>query len=411
MRVPIVEDMPFFKSLSVEAGYRFSDYNTAANTTNTYKVGVDWAPIQDIKFRAAYNRAVRAPNVTELFTPHAVGLFGGADPCAAGLITGAVAATLEQCQRSGVTAAQYTAGIDQCPAAQCTALLGGNTDLKAEKADTYTAGFILQPRFLPRFNLSVDYFNIKVANLISSLPNLIVVDCVLNGNATSCARFHRDPATGAIFGNAGYVDATNVNTGYLKTEGVDVNANYNMRFEDYGMKDWGGLTFALNGTYTRHYTVQPTTGSATFDCAGLYGPVCSALTNASSGPIPKWRHQFRVTWSTPWRVELSGAWRYLSKVKFDGNEANIYLADPLGRTDIPDAKIKSYSYFDLSALWKVRDAVTFRAGVSNIFDKDPPILDSNAFPASGPPYGNGNSYPGTYDSMGRTLFAGLTFDF
>jgi len=411
LRVPIAQDQPFAKDLSAELGYRWSDYSTKAGNTNTYKIGLNWAPVDDLKVRASYNRAVRAPNVTELFTPAGVGLFGGADPCAAGLITGTVPATLAQCEQSGATATQYNADIEQCPAAQCTALFGGNPDLKAEKADTYTVGFVLRPSFLPGADFSLDWFNIKVNDLISALPNLTVVDCILNGNANSCALFHRDPASGAIFGNTGYVDARLINTGYLQTSGFDVNANYRTNFADMGMGDWGSLAFNLTGTYTSKYEVQPSTGASTFDCAGLYGPVCSTITNAATGPIPKWRHKFRTTWGTPWGVQVSLDWRHLSSVKFDANENNVYLADPLGRTDIPDAKIKSYDYFDVSGTWKVHDLVTLRAGVQNIFDKDPPLLDANAFPAAGPPFGNGNTYPGTYDALGRTMFIGFTADF
>jgi len=408
-RLPIMEGQPLAEELTVEAGYRFSDYSTAANTTHTYKIGVNYTPVEDVKLRLSYNRAVRAPNVVELFSPAAVGLFGGADPCAAGLITGEVPATLAQCVASGATAAQYNIGIDQCPSAQCSALLGGNPDLEAEKADTYTVGLVIQPRWIRGFDLTVDYFHIKVENLISSLPQLTIIDCVLNGNAAACSKFNRDPATGALFGNAGFVDATNVNTGYLQTSGVDVNANYRTEFADWGMGEWGGLGFNFVGTWTREYITQPTTGGGTFDCVGLYGPVCSA--NAQGGPIPEWRHKLRVTWTTPWPLTLSASWRYISSVNFDANQTNVFLADPLGRTNTVDDEIESYNYLDLSGTWKLRDTMTLRFGVNNVLDKDPPFLDSNNFPASGPPFGNGNTYPGTYDALGRTVFVGLTADF
>lgn len=402
-RLPLMQDQPFAKDLTVEAGYRFSDYNTAANITHTYKFGVNWSPVDDIKVRASYNRAVRAPNVVELFTPQGVGLFGGVDPCAG------KGATLAKCVASGATAAQYNAGIPQCPAAQCTALLGGNPNLKAEESDTYTVGVVVQPRWFPGFNITVDYFNIKVSNLISSLPALTINDCIVNSNPAACGQFHRDPATGAIFGNTGYIVATNINTGYLQTSGVDMQANYRAQLSDWGLGEYGGLSFNFVGTYTNEYITQPTTGGGTFDCAGLYGVVCSS--NAQGGPIPKWRHKLRVTWTTPWPVTLSASWRYIGGVDFDVNEKNTFLADPFGRTDVPDAHIKAYSYLDLSGTWKVRDAISLRAGVNNVFDKDPPFLDSNNFPASGPPFGNGNTYPGTYDSLGRTIFFGLTADF
>ena len=402
-RLPLMQDQPLAKDLTVELGYRFSDYNTAANTTHTYKFGVNWSPVDDIKLRASYNRAVRAPNVVELFTPQGVGLFGGSDPCANR------GASLAACVASGATAAQYNAGIQQCPAAQCTALLGGNPNLKAEESDTYTVGVVLQPRWFPGFNFTADYFDIKVSNLVSSLPALTVSQCITSGTPAACALFHRDPSTGTIFGNQGYITAINFNTGYLKTSGVDVQANYRTQFSDWGMGEWGGLSLNFVGTWTKEYVTQPITGSGTYDCVGLYGVVCSA--GAQGGPIPEWRHKMRVTWTTPWPVTLSASWRYISGVDFDANQTNPFLADPFGRTDIPDAHIKAYSYLDLSGTWKVRDAVTLRAGVNNVLDKDPPFLDSNNFPASGPPFGNGNTYPGTYDALGRTIFFGLTADF
>jgi iron complex outermembrane receptor protein len=406
-RVPIAQDMPFAKDASLELGYRYSDYSSAAHTTQAYKLGLNWQVTEDIKLRGGYNRAVRAPNVTELFTPHGVGLFTGVDPCAG---TGA-ARPIAACLASGATAAQLAqaGGIPQCPAAQCTALLGGNANLAAEKSDTYTAGVVLRPHFIPGLDVSVDYFNIKVANLISSLPALTIVNCIGQHTAAACALFHRDPATGGLFGNQGFINATNINTGYLKTSGVDVAANYRANLSDWGMGDHGGLSFSLNGTWTKEYITQPVTGGGTFDCAGLYGVVCSS--NANLGPTPKWRHKLRVTWTTPWPVTISADWRYISKVRFDVNSTNPFLADPLGRTDIPDATIPAAHYFDLSGTWKVRDTMTLRFGVNNILDRDPKILDSNAFAASGPPAGNGNTYPGTYDALGRTVFVGITADF
>jgi iron complex outermembrane receptor protein len=406
-RVPIAQDMPFAKDASLELGYRYSDYSSAAHTTQAYKAGLNWQVTDDIKLRGGYNRAVRAPNVVELFSPAGVGLFTGVDPCAG---TGA-ARPIAACLASGATAAQLAqaGGIPQCPAAQCTALLGGNKNLAAEKSDTYTAGIVFRPHFIPGLDISVDYFNIKVANLISSLPALTIVNCIGQHTAAACALFHRDPTTGGLFGNTGYINAININTGYLKTSGVDVAANYRSNFSDWGMGDWGGLAFSLNGTWTKDYITQPVTGGGTFDCAGLYGVVCSS--NANLGPTPKWRHKLRVTWTTPWPVTLSADWRYISQVKFDVNSKNPFLADPLGRTDIPDANIPAAHYFDVSGTWKVRDTMTVRFGINNILDRDPKILDSNAFAASGPPAGNGNTYPGTYDALGRTVFVGITADF
>ena len=402
-RIPIAQGQPFIKDLSAEVGYRFSDYSTAAGVTHTYKVGLDYAPIDDIRFRASYNRAVRAPNVAELYTPLAVGLFGGTDPCAGA----SPVASLALCQTTGVTPAQY-GHISACPSSQCSALLGGNADLQAEKSDTYSVGFVFTPTFLSGFNLTVDYFNIKVANVISQLPNLTVISC-LNGSAQACGLFHRDPATGQLFGNNGYIIAPFTNTGFLKTSGVDLEANYRFGLADVGLSGWGSVALNLVGTWTNTFETQPVTGGGSFDCVGYYGPICS--TNTQGGPIPEWRHKFRATWTTPWPVTVSLAWRYISSVSLDANTNDPFMRDPAGRKNTKDASIPAYNWIDLSGTWKVRDGLTFRAGVNNVFDKDPPILDSNNYPISGSPFGNGNTFPGTYDYLGRTIFVGLTADF
>jgi outer membrane receptor protein involved in Fe transport len=126
------------------------------------------------------------------------------------------------------------------------------------------------------------------------------------------------------------------------------------------------------------------------------------------------RTKVRFTYTPPsFPAEFSLDWRHLSGVKLDANEGNPLLHDLISGviTDSADEQIDAYDYFDFSVLWHVRDNLSARAGVSNIFDKDPPGLDSNYLPASGPPEGNGNTYPGVYDSLGRTFFVGLTADF
>src|SRR5205085_8540452 len=153
VRVPIVED-GIFRYLGLEAGYRYSDYGVQGRSvsTDTYKVGLDFAPVRDIRFRAAYNRAVRAPNIQELFAPQRVALNGNGDPCAGDFnpatTAGPPSATLAQCQAQGVTAGQYGT-IAGNPAGQYNGLIGGNPTLDPEVADTITVGVVLQPSFIP----------------------------------------------------------------------------------------------------------------------------------------------------------------------------------------------------------------------------------------------------------------------
>jgi len=158
-RLPLLQDMKFAKVLSAETGYRYSDYDLGFST-NTYKFGVDWAPVSDARLRGSYQRAVRAPNLQELFLGTFVGNDGGTDPCATSSSSPATA-TLAQCARTGVTAAQYGGGfgIVGNPAGQYNGQFSGNPNLKPEQSDTYSFGIILTPSALPTFNLTLEERN------------------------------------------------------------------------------------------------------------------------------------------------------------------------------------------------------------------------------------------------------------
>ncbi|HVQ13089.1 MAG TPA: TonB-dependent receptor, partial [Vicinamibacterales bacterium] len=174
-RFPLIEGKTGAQMLSVEAGYRYSDYSSGF-TTDTYKAGLDWAPVDMLRFRGSFQRAVRAPNVGELFSSQSVALDGTEDPCAGILgnlnpmgapdTTDDPTATLAQCQLTGMTAAQYGA-VPQNPAGQYNGLLGGNPELLPETSDTISFGFVLRPE-IGDLSIAVDYFDIKVEDTISS---------------------------------------------------------------------------------------------------------------------------------------------------------------------------------------------------------------------------------------------------
>ena len=160
------------------------------------------------------------------------------------------------------------------------------------------------------------------------------------------------------------------------------------------------LSINLVGTWLDSLTTNESNFSAAIECKGVYGPTCGT-------PSPSWRHKMRVTWTSPWDFSLSLDWRHLGSVSV---ENDVSLQDASGNTvpDTADGHISAFDYFDLSANWTLHTGIELRAGIDNIFDKSPPVLDSNTFPISGPPFGNGNTFPGVYDSLGRTLFIGVT---
>jgi len=395
-RLPLVEDKPWVKSLAVTTGYRYSRYNTGVNT-NTFKAEGEYAPTDDVRFRYSYNRAVRAPNIVNLFEAQVQNLWNGQDPCA-GI---SPAKSLAVCQRSGVTPAQY-GKIDSCPASQCGSLTGGNPLLAPETADTYTYGAVFSPRFTPGLTFSIDYWNIRVRNLIQrGLGGAAVTlgNCLSTGASVYCNAVHRDPTTGLLFGS-GYVDSTNVNTGFIQTKGLDVSANYRTDLDVIGLPDWGGISIGLVGTYTKNFVTQPISGGGTYECAGLYGVTCNV-------PQPKWRHRAKLTWTTPWNVSGVLTWRHIGSSEYDGNSTNVFLNQ--GVNNKIDAKIKAINYIDLSASWKVRTGLTLRGGINNVFDQDPPRGDSVNTGAFGG--GNGNMFPQLYDTLGRNVFMSVSADF
>jgi iron complex outermembrane receptor protein len=401
MRLPIASHQPFADDLAVEAGYRYSKYSLGFNT-NTYKAGLDWAPVRDVRLRGSYQRAVRAPNIGELFTPQAVGLDGAHDPCAAGFAPGSTTvlttgATLAQCMATGVTAGQFGHVLPN-PAFQYNGLLSGTATLKPETADTYTVGLVLQPRVVPNLTVSVDYFNIKIDQRIGPIgADAILNDCITSG--ALCGSIHRD-ATGSLWRSTnGYVIDPNVNQGQLKTEGIDLKASYRL-----ALTGLGSLLFSLEGSHLKDLITTPLTGGPSWDCTALFGATCG-------GGNPKWRHVFNATWSTPWDgLDLNLRWRYFGSNSAESATTNLFLA---ATPYLPLANVAAYNYIDLTGTFNVYKNVRLELGVNNIADKAPPVIVGVDCSTSSPSGANcnGNTFPGVYDALGRYLFAHVTAQF
>jgi outer membrane receptor protein involved in Fe transport len=362
---PLADHAPFADTLALDGGYRYSSYSEGFKT-NTFKAGLVWAPIHDVKMRASFDRAVRAPNIGELYSPQVVGLDGSTDPCAGAAVgqttpgTGTVNGnTFAQCARTGVTLAQF-GHINANSANQYNGLLGGNPDLKPETANTWSAGLVLQPSFVPNFSASFDYFDIKLVGTVAGVgADNILNNCVQNGSY--CNDIHRD-SNGSLFkSNDGYVIDTSTNIGSLSTRGIDVKANYSIPLNAFGK-----LAFALEGTKLITLDTQNQTGGSSYNCAGYYGVTCG-------NPNPAWRSVLNTTWTTPWDgLEVNLRWRYFGTVS---SQYTSPLAPLTGSNANPSTEhIDAYSWFDLSASFALVDNVRLRLGVNNILDKSPPIV-------------------------------------
>ncbi|MDE2137379.1 MAG: TonB-dependent receptor [Gammaproteobacteria bacterium] len=403
LRLPLAQHQTMAEDLSLEGGYRYSSYDLGFNT-NTYKLGLEWAPVKDLRMRGSFQRAVRVPNIGELFAPSSVGLDGSEDPCTAGLAPGSTTtltngATLAGCEASGLKAAQF-GNLASNPAGQYNGLLGGNTSLQPEIADTYTVGFVLTPRVAPGLMFSVDYFDINIKNVIETIGgNAIINGCVFSGQF--CNLVHRNN-NGSLWANPlGYVVDTLINAGQLDTRGFDVKGSYRQSLP----QGFGSLMFGLEGTYLQSLATTPVAGQGSYDCAGYFGDLCG-------GSDPKWRSVLNMTWSTPWdALDVTLRWRYFGSQTSEQLNPSKYLA---GTSFYPPlSHIASYNWFDLSGTFNLYKNVQLQLGVNNIFDKSPPLVTladcSTASP--GGANCNGNTFPGVYDAMGRYVFATITAQF
>jgi outer membrane receptor protein involved in Fe transport len=342
----------------------------------------------------------------ELFAPPFVGLDGSNDPCAK-----TITATDFGCLAQGLVVGQSPSAN---PAGQYNGLLGGNPNLTPEKATTKTVGVVLQPSFIPRLAITVDYWNIDLKNAIQGFgADAIVTNCVNHTTATSvapsCALIRRDPSGSLWLTSGGFVIDTPSNSGRIRTDGIDVSGAYSHRLGGFG-----NLSANFIGTWLHKYKVNNGLPGGIYDCAGLFGPVCSGAIVASSAPMPKWRHKARVGLQMPNGIGLSLQWRHIGKVKAETLEDNETL-----RGDFPidpGLRIKAFNYFDLASTFTIGDHYNFRLGVNNLFDKRPPLVTggnaslggSNLCPAGSC---NGNTYPGTWDALGRYIYAGATLNF
>lgn len=404
-RMPLAEDMAFAKELNTDLSYRYSSYSLGLNT-NTFSLGLEWAPTQDVRLRGSFSRATRAPNIVELYSTQSVGEDGNTDPCAGA----SPSYTEAQCARTGVTAAEY-GHILANSAAQYNGLTGGSPDLLPETALTTSVGIGLTPSFIPNFRVQIDYYDIKIENVIEQIgADTILKEC-LNADLF-CNDVHRSDIGSLWLSPSGYVIDTLANVGQLQERGVDLDMSYG-----FDMGALGKLRTGLVGTWLNKYEVTPVAalGSTSYNCAGYYGLACSSVTAGAGTPVFRWRHTLRTTWSTPWDgMDVSLAWRYMSPTQLESLSANPNLSAGAGNTiasgaiSNTDARIASYSYFDLTASLKLADKVTMRLGVNNILDKDPPIIGTTDLPGTS---GNGNTFPGVYDALGRYFFGQVVMQF
>jgi len=372
--------------LGLELAARYANYSTIGSN-GAYKVGLDWRPMEGLMIRGGWSRAVRAPNINELFNPGSETFRSFVDPCAlggkGGLSGDGVTTYVAQSAQVQANCATYGAGIQTLDPFHLNirsagGFASGNLDLKSEEATTYTIGAVYSPSEIPGLNMTVDYFDIKIEGAISSFGAQTTVDqCVRQPvfpDNPFCSLIQRQAGTGLVL----RIDAQAINAAILHTKGVDFSLDYST---DLGE---GLINFNMNGTYADENVFTPFIGGDEVSVIGSIG-------------APKWKANATVTYDiNSWRVGWST--RFIDNV----------VPDP----ESPDAfggSVGSFFYNDIQARYSFGDSGQYElfAGVDNVFDKEPPFLGQGR---PGDVTGT-NTAADVYDAIRRYVYAGFRAKF
>ena len=416
IRIPILADQPFFRELTLTGAGRVSHYSTVG-TTYSYNGAIEWAPIEDIRFRGVYARSVRAPNIGELF--------GGAgqtfptgitDPCEG--VTATTAGTLGTICRADPGVALNIAQngeftINQADVQGVSGLNTSNPNLGVEKGTSYTIGAVINPKsidFLRNFSITVDYFNIKIEDAIVSLGrNYILTQCYNSGNQDLCSLVTRRPlpAGANSAGSLDFVNSTSNNGGALKTSGIDATINYRQDLANVGLD--GILNLSLSYTHVFDGYETPVPGGARDPFAGEIGASKDKAFGSLSYDVGDFGIVFRGTY-------IGGAYLddqfFVNQGYFDGNLAVNQDDDPDNDVFIDNprdklARINSRFYLDSQIRFTPGDNFEFYVGGDNLLNTAPPPI------ISGLP-GNttgAETDASTYDAIGRRFYAGVRIKF
>jgi len=387
--VPLLSGLPMVDYLGLELAARYSDYSTAG-VVKTYKAGGEWRLNGDVRLRGVYQRAARAPNIAELFGGLVNTYPSMTDPCSrTANPTGAVAAL---CIAQGVPASAI--GSYQQNGAAIEARLVSNPNLQVETSDTITVGGVWTPSFIPGFNLTVDYFDIKIENAIERLgggPQGTLAACFASNDVNNpfCKTFTRSRATYEIIDWG--VPLANVAN--LRTSGVDIAANYGWTMDNWGIAgEPARMRLALIGTWVDKNTFQANPSAPAVDRVGTVG--------GDTPAIPEWRWTGQLGYSSG-GLELSWQTEFLSKVKDRKYATAIAAGAANPKAGIAAPEVDAYFYNNVRAAYSF-DRYVVSGGVRNLFDKQAPRLSSPI---------EGNTDPNTYDVIGRYFFVGLSAKF
>ncbi len=344
--VPLAKDLPFAQDLELNGAVRYTDYSTSGSVA-TWKVGGSWSPIQDIRFRGTVSRDIRAPNINELFASPLLTFFTATDP------------TRNNAQS---IAQQFTSG---------------NTALRPEKSNMWTAGAVVTPRFIPGLSLSADYYHLKISDAIASLTAQQIIDRCSTSQPGLCSLITRD-TTGAISA----VAVKQLNLASIRLSGVDMELRYRVPLGTGNRS----VTLSALATYLDELTSND--GVTVFRQAGVVGTDLAAS--------PHWRSTATLTYDSD-VISASVQGRYVGGGKYNAD----YTA-----TDINDNHVRGQFLLNVSGEVRVPGAGKFSlyGTINNLLNAKPPLDPGTFIYAT-------STNPILYDLYGRTFVVGARVHF
>lgn len=386
---PLIDDMTGAQELALEFGWRTSDY-TSVGSVDTWKLGLNWRPIESVLLRVMGQEANRAPNIGELFSPITTAL-GNAkgDPCSKGNAN--ISDELQAlCISTGMVAAQVGT-VQDVISGQVNGFSGSdpNSPPNSEKAITLTAGVVWTPDFdfTDYFTLSVDYYDIEITDVIGEFsPQEILDACYVGGQSSACAKINRVGGDLTISGSG--VSLLTTNLEYLQAEGVDVGFDFGFEIGKYG-------NLGFSGNFTKYLTQESKSSnlSPVIDCKGYFGVNCNPLSDI------RWTQ--RATWTYD-AFTVSALWRHIGAVDIEETQK----ADVFQKFH----SIDSVDYIDLYASYQLNwnGDLTFSLSVENLTAEEPPIVGQDVGSTS---FNYGNTFPSNYDVIGRMYSVALNYRF
>ncbi len=388
--IPILAEMPGFHELALNLATRYSDYSTFGDTLNS-KASLRWRPIEDLLVRATWAEGFRAPAIANLYGGGSQTFPGFTDPC--DTLFGVVGGSARCLQDVPADFRQLQQGFVPAPAPGAQSPVpffsGANPLLTPETSVSKTIGLVYSPSFLSGFNVALDWWHIKIENtLVSDSPNQILNDCYVEGIASRCALFTRDP-------QLGYVNDLSFglrNAGYVLTEGFDLDLAYHWE------TDFGRFNVGLNNTYVSRLSSKSTNDPEAVEAQdnSIYAGNFRLRSNASIG----WElGQFGITYGA----------RYYSAIKDDcfglespDPECNIpnYAAPQTNGNIVPLHRRGSNTFHDIQFSWKAPWDATIAVGANNVTDHYGPAIYGEQSPGRSSNF----AYYGNFD-IGRFVYA------